>query len=179
MLDGLSSPQGKWAPLLGNVIVVESSYAAQIVRQVADNVLTLLETFGLSTLPAGLVPTTPALGTTIPGLADARLFVDALDGETMAQYAMQVVVQATEPWRSETYFQDTAGIKASMIQFSNAVSVKLGSGYPATASLPLTTALAATQFIQLFLNQVPAASCTRPVCVRRDPRVLTSPICLV
>lgn len=154
VLDGLASPEGKWAPLLGNVIVIESDYAAQIVRSVADNVLTLLETFGLSTLPAGLVPTTPALGTTIPGLADARLFIDALDGETMAQYAMQVAVQVTEPWRSDTYFQDTAGIKASMTQFTDAVFEKLGPGYPATPSLPLATALAATQFIQLFLNQV-------------------------
>jgi len=151
VLDGLDSPRGKWAPLLGNVVVMESSYAAQLLQQVGDTVLALLETLGTSALPG---VTVPAAGATLPGLVPLREFVDSLDAETLAQYAMQVHIQASEPFRSDMYFQDTAGVKVSMLEFTNRVAMNLGLGYPAAVSAPLANALQGTQFLQLFLNQV-------------------------
>jgi len=159
VIDGVDDPGGKWAPLLGNVIVLEMDYVAQLIRETLDGALATLETLQVGLLPGALAGLTGGDGTataTPDGLTDfllsARLFVDSITAQTLAENALIVNVQYTG--RSEAYQLDDVGLKEKMVEFSDSVFDDLGVNYPASPSLPLASGLAGTLFIRLFLDQI-------------------------
>uniref|UniRef100_A0A6T6YUC0 ABC3 transporter permease C-terminal domain-containing protein n=1 Tax=Bicosoecida sp. CB-2014 TaxID=1486930 RepID=A0A6T6YUC0_9STRA len=155
VVDGVDDPGGKWAPILGNVLVLEMDYAAQLIREALDAALAVLEGLQIGVLPGILGGLTGgAVGPA--GLTDflisARLFIDSIDKTMLYDNALMVNVQYTN--RAAAYQMDEAGLKKEMVTFSNAVFDDLGPLYPAAPELPLATALQGTIFIRLFLDQI-------------------------
>lgn len=56
--------------------------------------------------------------------------------------------------RFETYVKDSDGLNADMIDFTNEVADAIGYTYPASFTLPISTALTPLYFIRLFLDQI-------------------------
>lgn len=155
VVDGVGDPGGKWAPILGNVVVLEMDYVAQLIREALDAALATLETLQIGVLPGALAGSGSGAGGTdglTQFLISARLFIDSISAETLAQNALLVNVQYTA--RSDAYMLDDVGLKERMVEFTNAVFDDLGDDYPAQPTLPLATALAGTLFIRLFLDQI-------------------------
>lgn len=170
MVDEVDDPAGKWPPVLGNVLVLESSYMAQLLQEQIHAIIDLVDNFGLGSVGGtgsiiaipGLA-TLPTLGQLLlpTQLAAAREFADTFDQSVMDQYAMQVNVQFTD--RLRAYSGDSKERQVVLIEYTNSIFASLGVNYPVTPLLQLASGMVAADFIALFLTQVSCCSTTGPL----------------
>jgi len=143
VVDAVDSPDAKWSgAVFGNVAVVESSFFARAIDGFLTQALLTVD------------PTNTSLAIVeMPLNIQIYNFLhDQLQRLTLKQVAFLDIVQLRS--RMTTYIKDSKGIDADMIKFTDAVALAIGINYPATFTLPIVTAISATIFIRLFLNQI-------------------------
>eukprot|EP01105_Mastigella_eilhardi_P014560 TRINITY_DN3312_c0_g1_i1.p1 TRINITY_DN3312_c0_g1~~TRINITY_DN3312_c0_g1_i1.p1 ORF type:complete len:1294 (-),score=364.22 TRINITY_DN3312_c0_g1_i1:27-3428(-) len=179
VVDAVPSPKGKYPTSLGSVTILEAEGVEAMVnaqqQQVADMILQLnnsliglvknistvntdpfnVTIFNTSVTVNGTSVTLNVTDDALQNATDAlsRLYFNLTQHTIQLEnYAFIVVVLYEQ--RLQMYLKKTESIKTDMITFTNDVAEALGTGYPATFTVPLTEALDGFTFVKLFLQQI-------------------------
>ncbi|KAJ3082245.1 hypothetical protein HK102_001840, partial [Quaeritorhiza haematococci] len=137
VVDAIESPAGKYPATIGNVAVLEYKFTEILINRIIS------EVFQTSTLNLVLQTTNPEAAKSI---SDATsLSID------LKKYAITVVVLKKN--RLEMYMKPSKDRKRELIAFSNELAERISIDAPVVYTDVLGSALEATSFIQLFLNE--------------------------
>jgi hypothetical protein len=157
VIDAVDSPAGKWPALLGDVVVLEAKFAAQLVREAVLAALGSLQAV-LGPVAAGATGTgAGGLAAFAAGVARLRASAAGFDVVAMRQYAMTVHVMWGEAGRG--WYLKRARVEgdpAGVIGLADAVMSALGHTAPVSVAHPLADVLDGPgwKFFALFLDQV-------------------------
>lgn len=132
VVDSVKGNMGKYPSALGNVVILDSKF---LPRAIADHVLNIPEIRILLEML---------------GLYDRAH--ETLSNFPLHEYAFQLVGMYRN--RFKAYLKPKKELDQEMIVLTNSIVDSIGIGYPISISLPLVGALASTEFISLFLEQI-------------------------
>ncbi len=124
VLDAVSSPDGKWPSLMGNVVVMDSSYLLPLLQNVIYN--------------TPLLQTLQSAANLIPGLNFPPINVE-LGLQSPHNYAFTITVQYKN--RLEAYQKSRAAMRKDIIEFSNSIYTSLGIDFAGENFVPLASYL--------------------------------------
>ena len=125
VIDAIDDTYGKYPSALGNVVVLEKEWVEQIARSTLNQIAPFFTN-----------------GTTAEFIRSFKL----------EDYAMMSVITLKD--RYNLYAGTSTERKASLMKASNEVALAVGMDHPIQMQQVLGLALEATQFIQIFLNEI-------------------------
>lgn len=133
VVDSVYWANAKYTSALGNIMMIDSKYFTKSVQtSLYQNPFIIL-----------LFQLLPQLRTQLD---------QAFANFKIQEYALQVI--GIHKYRYDVYVKNEEPRNNDMIEFSNSIINDLGVDYPVTITLPIVTALSATTFISLFLDQI-------------------------
>ncbi|KAJ3299821.1 hypothetical protein HK104_006755 [Borealophlyctis nickersoniae] len=147
VVDAIESPYGKYPPAIGNVAVLGFEATQTLLRGTLDQMINTnpILQFAL----AGAAGSNGTGAGIASGVESASVGLRSLQ---LRDYVMSVIVLKTN--RIETYLKSQKSRNADMISFSNDVAMRVGIGAPIDYTAVISTALDATVFMQIYLQEV-------------------------
>lgn len=168
----VSQPDGKWPEALGQIMLMESTLIVQLMKEsffdfIDYNISSIdlspffnqsIVIFNQTINPIIPIPTISlrslidALGNSSvidPSINQAVKLIDSING---VDQALLSVVESKD--RLSIYQKDIGDMKASLVDFTNAVSVALSIDFPATWTTPIAAYLEILQYIRYFLDNI-------------------------
>jgi ABC-type antimicrobial peptide transport system permease subunit len=152
VLDGVSSPGGKYPPLLGNVVMLEAKHFAVFLRNALLANLNTITTV-LNPILAVLGVASPAAQNISNSVAILRSSISTFNYDQMKEFAMQTAVMMSN--RNDVYLQSNPKVVDAAVNAWMATSGSaLGISYPFSISTTLADTLSGINVIALFLSQI-------------------------